>query len=172
MNVKSLFKPIWRLEGRISEYIALILRARAFGLSSAPLQSQGRYFQSIKVSLWYFSAWDTLHKCTGCRWSDMFCDLYTCDLFRSVWRWPAETCVIWVRVLFPPTSPPRQPLLAESLNFIWCEVFWQQLKKVSLQPKNWSRGVGCGLRPSVTVSHHCHQGPREHITLLIHCNGG
>ena len=46
MNVKSFFKPIWRLEGRISEYVALVLRARAFGLSSAPHESHGIHFQS------------------------------------------------------------------------------------------------------------------------------
>ncbi len=56
MNVKSSFKPIWRLEGRISEYVALLLRAEAFGLSSAPLEGRGRYFHCIKVGLRYFSA--------------------------------------------------------------------------------------------------------------------
>lgn len=100
MNVKSSFKLIWRVMGRKSEYVVWLPNAQASGLSSALLGSQGRYLCVFKLHCPIFQheiAQEPLHY----RWSDMFCNLYTCDLFRSMWRWPTETQVTWVSALFP-----------------------------------------------------------------------
>lgn len=135
----ALFKPKCRLGGwGTNKYVALFYRVGAFSLTLPPLKDGGGgSIQSVLKLHCSISAWDTLH----CQWFDIFCNLYTCDLFRFMCRWPAETWVIWARVLSPLHGLLSSLYWSKRLNFIWREVFWQQLNKLA---NNLKSRVGKG----------------------------
>lgn len=87
----------WMLKASLNRY-GVWGGAELVSLSSASLQSRREIFLGCCASVFIYFF---LQQPSRCWWSDMFRDLFTCDLFRYVWHRAAETWVIWVRVPFP-----------------------------------------------------------------------